>query len=200
MFLKEAPETEAVRNLYEEEREQLGYVMNLTRVWAWNPEALRAFVAFRGEVVTGSGLTRREQAVLVCSTAAAMGDSYCALAWGANLSTLVGPECAAAVIKGHVHPELDGRERALMRWAQSVVIAPTRTRGVDVMALREAGLGEREIFSATAFVAARLAFSIINDALGARPDREVFERAPLEVRNAVDFGRLPEDKKVAAAA
>ena len=41
----------------------------------------------------------------------------------------------------------------------------------------------------TLFVAARLAFSTVNDALGAAPDRELTERAPAPVRAAVTFGR-----------
>ena len=39
------------------------------------------------------------------------------------------------------------------------------------------------------FVALRLAFSTVNDALGAAPDRELTERAPAPVRAAVTFGR-----------
>jgi hypothetical protein len=56
-------------------------------------------------------------------------------------------------------------------------------------ALREVGPGEREIFEATLFIAFRLAFSTVNDALGARPDRQLAEQAPAELRAAVDCGR-----------
>ena len=38
----------------------------------------------------------------------------------------------------------------------------------DVEALRSAGIADQEIFHATAFVALRLAFSTVNDPLGAR--------------------------------
>lgn len=189
MFLREAPETEAVRQLYEGERAQDGFVMNLTRVWAWNPAALEAYVGFRGAILRGSGLTSREQALLVCTTAATMEDSYCALAWGARLCGHMSAADAAAVLRGEEPGALEPRERALVRWARRVVQAPTATREAEVQALRDAGLGDREIFSATAFVAARHAFSTINDALGAHPDREVLERAPQPVREAVTFGR-----------
>ena len=50
--------------------------------------------------------------------------------------------------------------------------------------LRELGLGDREIFEATAFVAFRLAFSTINDALGAAPDKQLADTAPTQVRAA----------------
>jgi hypothetical protein len=35
----------------------------------------------------------------------------------------------------------------------------------------------------------RVAFSLVNDALGAQPDRQLAERAPAPVRQAVTFGR-----------
>jgi hypothetical protein len=50
---------------------------------------------------------------------------------------------------------------------------------------------DQEIFEATAFVAFRLAFSAINDALGAAPDKQLADAAPVEVRAAVDYGRAP---------
>jgi hypothetical protein len=50
-------------------------------------------------------------------------------------------------------------------------------------------LSEREIFEATVFVALRLAFSTVNDALGVRPDWQVADAVPPEVRRAVTFGR-----------
>jgi hypothetical protein len=39
------------------------------------------------------------------------------------------------------------------------------------------------------FVGLRVAFSTVNDALGARPDRELHAALPAEIRDAVTFGR-----------
>jgi alkylhydroperoxidase/carboxymuconolactone decarboxylase family protein YurZ len=68
---------------------------------------------------------------------------------------------------------------------------PNATTEGQIERLREAGLGDREIFEATAFVAFRLAFSTINDALGAAPDQQLAEAAPRAVRAAVSYGRPP---------
>jgi len=57
--------------------------------------------------------------------------------------------------------------------------------------LREVGLGDREIFEATSFIAFRLAFSTVNDALGAAPDKQLVDEAPELVRAAVSYGRPP---------
>jgi hypothetical protein len=68
---------------------------------------------------------------------------------------------------------------------------PNTTTDSDVARLREVGLGDREIFEATAFIAFRLAFSTVNDALGAAPDRQLADAAPDVVRAAVSYGRPP---------
>jgi alkylhydroperoxidase family enzyme len=87
--------------------------------------------------------------------------------------------------------DLSGRERALQRWAELVVRDPNSVTAQDVTDLRAAGLSDREILEATAFVGLRLAFSTINDALGARPDAELAASAPKAVREAVAYGRPP---------
>jgi alkylhydroperoxidase family enzyme len=127
----------------------------------------------------------------VTATAAERKDSYCSLAWGTRLATLIDDETAAQVIAGDRAPELSERESALAAWARGVVRDPNSTTENDVARLRAVGLDDGEIFEATAFVGFRLAFSAINDALGAAPDKELSEAAPEPVRAAVDYGRSP---------
>ena len=106
------------------------------------------------------------------------------------LAELSDAETAAKVLQG-LDVALPPREDALVRWCRQVVRDPNATTEADVDSLREAGLDEREICEATAFIAFRLAFSTINDALGARPDVQLAEKAPRLVREAVTFGRPP---------
>lgn len=75
---------------------------------------------------------------------------------------------------------------------------PEQTSAADVQALRDVGFGEREIFEITAFVAFRLAFSTVNDALGVLPDWQLPEALPAEVRNSVRFGRASAAKPATA--
>jgi alkylhydroperoxidase family enzyme len=138
-----------------------------------------------------SALTAREWAVLVTSTASARGDSHCSLAWGPRLAKLSDAETAAQVLAGRLPPALSERETALAAWARQVVRDPNATTSDDVARLRDVGLGDQEIFEATAFVAFRLAFSTINDALGAAPDRQLADAAPDAIRAAVSYGRAP---------
>jgi uncharacterized peroxidase-related enzyme len=188
-FLAEPPEDEATRRLHESDLSSDGYIGNTTRLWCWRPDTAEAFTALRAALSRASTLSEREFAVLVTATAAERGDSYCALAWGSRLARLVDDDTAALVLAGEVSPTLTEREAALADWARRVVRDPNATTRGDVERLRELGLDDREIFEATTFIALRLAFSTVNDALGAPPDPELAEEAPERVRAAVTWGR-----------
>jgi alkylhydroperoxidase family enzyme len=74
-------------------------------------------------------------------------------------------------------------------WARKVATDPNATTLADIQALRDAGLDDGQIFAITSFVAFRLAFSTINDSLGAQPDAQLARSVPQEVREAVTYGR-----------
>ena len=137
-----------------------------------------------------SSLTDRDFAVLVAATASTLGDSYCSFAWGEKLTKLSDADTAAAVLAGTPQPDgLSAREATLGDWARQVVRDPNVTTAADVGRLRDAGLDDREIFDATFFVALRLAFSTVNDALGAAPDPQLVDRVPEAIRQTVTYGR-----------
>ena len=85
MFLSQPSTPDAVAYL-EQDKAAMGYVMNLERAWAWRPDIAQSFNALRKQLTDQSALTAREIALLVRSTARALGDSYCSLAWGAHLA------------------------------------------------------------------------------------------------------------------
>lgn len=189
MFLQTPVDTDATARLYQSDMEQQGFVMNLSRLWAWRPEVCEAFGALRTQLTGNSTLSNRELAVIVCATAASLGDSYCALAWGKKLAGAADASAAAAVLQGVENTGLTARDQALSVWARKVARNPNGTTPQDVEALRAAGFSEREIFESTAFVAFRVAFSTINDALGVKPDWQLAAAAPAEVNQAVTYGR-----------
>lgn len=153
-FLSEPPATDESLRLYEEDRTEDGYVWNVTRLWCWRPDTYEAFAALRAQLMGSSSLGDRDWAVLVTATASALGDSYCSLAWGPKLAKLSDAETAAKVIGGVAQPDgLSEREAALADWARRLVRDPNSTTPAEVERLRATGLGEREIFEATAFIA-----------------------------------------------
>jgi uncharacterized peroxidase-related enzyme len=190
-FLGEPPASKATEAAYRADRDSDGYVANFTRLWGWRPDLYESFAALRAHLMASSSLTDRDWAVLVTATAAQRDDSYCSLAWGPRLAKLSDDETAAQVLADTPAPALSTREAALAAWARQLVKDPNATARRDVTRLRELGLGDREIFEATAFIAFRLAFSTINDALGAAPDKQLADAAPDLIRAAVTYGRVP---------
>jgi uncharacterized peroxidase-related enzyme len=189
MFLNDPPHSPQSDATYEANRESDGYVANFTRLWCWRPELFKSFVDLRLALMGSTTLTDREQAIVVAATVSEFGDSYCSLAWGAKLAKLAGAETAGGVVAGDVPSELSEREAALCAWCRAVVRDPMTTTPEQVASLRAAGFDDPEIFEATLLLSLRLAFSTVNDALGAQPDRQLADAVPAPVREAVTFGR-----------
>jgi uncharacterized peroxidase-related enzyme len=184
--------TPAIQAMFDEDQEQMGFVMNVSRLWAQAPEAHDGMFDLLTQAVELSGLSFRQRGILVTACASTLGDSYCSLAWGKKLAAKAGDDVAGSVLRGD-DLALDPQERALARWARQVARDPNATGAEDVRALREAGFDDRQVFGITLFVALRLAFSSVNDALGAQPDAELAATVPDQVRAAVTFGRPAEE-------
>jgi uncharacterized peroxidase-related enzyme len=189
-FLADPDITDDVARMYAADLESQGYVAHLTRLWAHSPAAMSALTQFLGLAVDEAALTFRQRGLLVAACASTMSDSYCSLAWGSKLSSAAGEGTAAQVLAGD-DSALAPEERALTAWARRVARDPNSTTEAHVAELRAAGFDERQIFALTAFVALRIAFSTVNDSLGAAPDAELADRVPPGVRAAVTFGRPP---------
>ena len=191
MFLPEPPHSAAVDAAYDQDRANDGYVNNNTRLWSYRPDVSDRFVELRSLLMDGSSLSERELAVVLVAAVATRADSYCALAWGTRLARLADDDAAAAVLTGGLAEALTARETALAGWARAVAADPNGTTRDDVAKLLDTGLTAKEVFEATAYVAFRLAFSTVDNALGAEPDVQLARSAPPAVRDAVSFGRAP---------
>jgi len=180
-----SPETQA---LYDGDIGQVGYVMNLSRMWAHNPRLHDGLFDLVAECFGAAGLSFRDRGILISAAASTMGDPYCSLAWGNRLAAASDATVAAGVLRGD-DSGLDERERALARWARRVARDPNATTARDLAPLRAVGYDDAQVLAITTFVALRLAFSTVNDALGAVPDDELKEGVPPQVRAAVTWGR-----------
>lgn len=187
-FLGDPPLTAQVQELYDEDVAETGYVWNVSRLWAYQPDTVRSLFDLMSQAFRPSGLTFRQRAILVTAAASTLGDSYCSLAWGGKLSAESDATVAAGVLSG-ADGGLTEQERAMAAWARKVAGDPNATTAADVEKLRQSGLSDEQIFAITAFAALRVAFSTINDALGAAPDPQLVESLPAEVAEAVSYGR-----------
>jgi alkylhydroperoxidase family enzyme len=193
MFLSKPPLGDTVKALYEKATVEDGYVMNYIRLWSWRADVHAAFSEARGLLSATSSLSKREIAILNATTASRAGDSSCSIAWGGKLADVSDVATAAALLQGRETPAFADRERALISWAAKVVEDPNGTTREDIEALKASGFSEREIFEATLFVAFRLAFMTVNDALGAQPDRRLAASASPAILASVTFGRAVDD-------
>jgi uncharacterized peroxidase-related enzyme len=182
-----APDAEA-QSLFDEDVAELGYVMNVSRLWAYQPNTLTHLFDLMSETYAGEGLSFRQRGILVTACASTLRDSYCSLSWGTKLASKVDAETVAGILRG-VDDRLTPEEQAMARWARRVARDPNNIEPADVQDMRDAGYNDAQIFGITAYVALRIAFSTINDALGARPDSALRSLAPEVVRDAVDYGR-----------
>ena len=185
----ELPQLSAdVQRLYDDDVERVGFVMNLSRLWGHQPILHNGLADLIGQAARAGALTSRQRGILVAACASTLGDAYCSLAWGKKLAGVAGAEVAGSVLRGD-DDRLDLTERALAGWARKITRDPNTTAAHDVQALRDAGYDDAQICAITTFVALRIAFATVNDALGARPDHELSQTAPTSVRDAVTYGR-----------
>lgn len=189
-FLESPPTSSEAQSLYDDDLADSGYVWNVSRLWAYQPDTLKDLFDLMSRAFRPSGLDFVRRGILVTAAASTLGDSYCSLAWGAKLSGAADPALVAGVLSG-TDVGLNDQEKAIAAWARKVVKDPNATMPADVQALRDAGLTDAQIFSLTVFVALRLAFSTVNDALGASPDAQLVESLPSEVAASVTYGRRP---------
>jgi uncharacterized peroxidase-related enzyme len=187
-FLSEPEPSPDAQALYDEDLADGGYVSNVSRLWAHQPGTVTALFDLMSQAFRPSGLTFRQRGILVTAAASSLGDSYCSLAWGGKLGNASDPATAAGVLNGS-DTGLTDQEKAMAAWARKVAKDPNATTPADIQALRDSGLDDGQIFAITTFVALRLAFSTVNDALGAQPDAQLAQSLPPEVREAVVYGR-----------
>lgn len=190
MFIDDPEMTEALKTRDERIKNSEGFYMKWVRLWGWVPEIEEAFRMARGKLDETTTLSKRERLVIVVASVSKLGDSYCSLAWGKMLANAASdPTMPAALCKGTETAAMTDREKALAKWARKVVGGPSATTKADVEELRAAGLSQKEIVEATTLVAFRIAFSMVNGALGAGPDVGLKDSAPAPLVDAVSYGR-----------
>src|ERR1700684_4620676 len=122
-FLQEPPVSPQVQALYDEDLADSGYVWNVSRLWAHQPDTLKLLFGLMSEAFTPSGLSFRQRAILVTAAASALGDSYCSLAWGRKLGNVAGGAIAAGVLNAS-DGGLTDQEKAMAGWARKVARDP----------------------------------------------------------------------------
>jgi uncharacterized peroxidase-related enzyme len=167
-----APEdaTGLVRELYDADLADDGYVSNISRLYSLRPEVLVAWRNLIGAIREPMDLRRYELATL--AAAAALRCRYCVAAHGEVLeSKFYDRDQLEAIVRDYRGADcLDARDVAIMAFAEKVALHAYRVTPEDVEELRVHGLTDTEIFEVTLAAAARSFFSKSLDAMGAGPD------------------------------
>src|ERR1700691_4988279 len=140
-FLEEPPVSPQVQALYDDDLADGGYVWNVSRLWAHQPDTVNGLFELMSQAFKASGLSFRQRGILVTAAASALGDSYCSLAWGGKLATASEATLAAGVLKGSAAARRD-KERARAAGARRGVRPPTSTTPADIQKLRDSGLDD----------------------------------------------------------
>ena len=159
-----------------------GQGANFERAFARRPEVFAAWQQLNGAIKATSDLRRYELATL--AAARRLRSSYCCLAHGTVLAEqFYDYESVPKLPDG-----LDGADRAIMAFAEKVVVDATSITQADVDELRAHGLTDDEVFDAVLAAAARCFFSKTLDALGVQADAAYGELDPA-MRDALTVGR-----------
>jgi uncharacterized peroxidase-related enzyme len=179
--IPESNATAGVAELYEQERERMGYLPNFVLAFSLRPEVYRAWQQLNG-AVKARDPRRYELATL--AAARRLRSSYCALAHGKVLAEqFLDAEAVTKLPAG-----LDEADAAVMELAEKVVADATSVTAADVERLRGLGLDDGEIADVVLAAAARCFFSKTLDALGVEPDARFAELEP-GLRDSLVVGR-----------
>jgi uncharacterized peroxidase-related enzyme len=133
---------ENLRKLFTKAREQLGFVPNVFRVWAYRPERVSAWFAHYRQLhepTTHLDAADREMIAVVVSSA--NGCLYCLIAHGAALrETLGDPILGERISYDWRRAGLDPRRHAICAYADKLTRRPREVTRDDLQTLLDAGL------------------------------------------------------------
>jgi uncharacterized peroxidase-related enzyme len=159
-----------VREIYDEDLRDDGYVSNMTLLFSLNPAAYQAWAALIGTIRGQMDLRRYELVTMAAATA--LRCRYCVSAHGNRIleSDIFDREQLEAITRDFRSAGLPEVEVALMELAEKVALHAYKVTPEEIDRLRSFGLTDVEIFNVVLAAAARCFFSKSLDAMGAEPD------------------------------
>lgn len=139
---------EDLRKLFAKARENVGFVPNVFRAYAWRPERFRPFFdLFRSLHEPTGNLSAAEREMIAVAVSMENACLYCLVAHGAALREHLGdPVRADRITLDYRRADLDERQRAMLDWAVKITREPTACEESDLGDLRAHGLTDEEIW------------------------------------------------------
>ena len=174
--------------MFAADQRALGYVANLTRLFALRPAVYQAWQQLSQAV--RANMDPREYELATLAGARRLRSSYCALAHGKVLrDRFYNADTVAGLVTDHRRAGLDQADVAMMDFAGKVAADAASVTAADVATLRASGRPDDGILDVALAAAARCFFSTVLEAMGTEPDAAY--RAELEpgLRQALTVGR-----------
>ena len=154
----EPPESELpadIREVYEKNREKLGFVPNVFRAYARRPEHFRAFMAYHDVLMKGPGsLSRVEREAIVVAVSSENRCQYCMVAHGAALRVLSkDPVLADQIANNWRTAEVPPRMHAMLEFASRVNEPGFAATDNEIDAMHVAGFSDDDIWDIAAIAA-----------------------------------------------
>ncbi|HET9097798.1 MAG TPA: peroxidase-related enzyme [Candidatus Baltobacteraceae bacterium] len=151
----EPPESELpddIREIYEKNREKLGFIPNVFRAYARRPEHFRAFMGYHDVLMKGPGnLTRLEREAIVVAISSENRCQYCMVAHGAALRILgKDPIVAEQIANNWRTADISPRMRAMLAFASHVNEPGFAASEHEVDELHLAGFSDDDIWDIAA--------------------------------------------------
>ncbi len=167
----------ALRELYDQDLKDEGYIWNTTRAWMYRPEMLGTWRQVQKTIRTH--LRLRTYELVTLAAARTMGCVYCMLAHGSILrkNGFTAGQIIAILQDPH-NAGLSPQEVHLMDYAAKISGDSKSITAADTEVLRQDGLTEQQITDVALAVVLRNFLSRFFDALGADPDPELIAKEP----------------------
>lgn len=147
----ETPESELpddIREIYERNREKIGFVPNVFRAYAKRPDHFRAFMAYHDVLMKGPGnLSRAEREAIVVAVSSENRCQYCMVAHGAALRVIgKDPIVAEQIANNWRTADISPRLRAMLAFASRVNEPGFTASERQIDELHLAGLSDEDIW------------------------------------------------------
>ena len=179
--------TGEVKEMYDADLAQKGYVANLTRAFSFRPDVEKGWLALKDAITSGMNPRLYELATVAAATA--LRSSYCSLVHGRILATDYYPASTVVSMAAEdTGDALDAADTAVVQFARKVAREADKNTQEDVDQLRGLGFSDADVFNIILAAAARCFFSKVLDATCTQADA-VLRDTPDQLRAALTVGR-----------
>jgi uncharacterized peroxidase-related enzyme len=166
-----------LRDLYDQDRKEAGYVSNKVRAWRYRPEMAASWQQMLKTIRSHMRLRTFELITLAASHA--IGCVYCMLAHGAVLhKNGFTAQQVIAVLEDYHDAGLSPVEVHMMDYATKISTDTSLITPADLDLLHQDGLSDQQITDVVLAAVARNFISRFFEALGAAPDPELQQQEP----------------------